>query len=256
MLGATAGARWRPAGLCLRMRRASWSWLIVAAWAAAVPALAGAQTKPASSGGAGANQEAFGAAADESAARDAEARHVFEAGRTAYDAGRYADALDYFQRGYALSQRPQLLYNVGQAADRLREDQTALDAFKLYLERLPNAENRPQVEERIRVLERVLAEKRSVPVPIVAPRVVEAPPPSAAAAKPANALATSAPPARDDESDDNVLNQWWFWAGAGGVVVTTVVLVAVLSGGESGGGGGEAPTKGSSGVTIAVLSLP
>ena len=216
------------------------------AWLTVAPALA----QPAEQAPVGGAPVASDAApvTEHADTRDTEARHLFEAGRNAYDAGRYQDALDYFQRGHELSQRPQLLYNVGQAADRLRLDQTALEAFKLYLQRLPDAENRPQVEERIRVLEEVLAQKRALsaaPVGAAATTSATAPSP----------LVTSAPPDRDASEDDgNLLNQWWFWAGAGGVVVATVVIVAVVAGSGGGGQDGE-PTKGSNGVTIAVLSL-
>lgn len=89
---------------------------------------------------------------------DRKARALFERGRVAYDDGRYRDAWDYFHQAYVLSKRPQLLYNVGQAADRLRLDQQALDAFRLYLKKLPEADNRREVENRIAALEARLAE--------------------------------------------------------------------------------------------------
>lgn len=184
------------------------------------------------------------------AARDDEARHLFEAGRNAYDDGRYQDALDYFQRGYELSGRAALLYNVGQAADRLRQDETALDAFKRYLADVPDAPNRLQVEERIRVLEQVLAERRAAAVAPAATPIETGPAPAPAVSP----LATQAAPVARDDQDGNVLNEWWFWAGVGGVVVATVVIVAVAAG--SGGGGGGEVTNGSNGMTIAALRFP
>jgi tetratricopeptide (TPR) repeat protein len=84
---------------------------------------------------------------------DRKARALFKQGREAYEDGRYRDAWDYFRQAYVLSKRPELLYNVGQAADRLRMDREALEAFKLYLARLPEAENRREVENRVRALE-------------------------------------------------------------------------------------------------------
>src|SRR3954452_7742943 len=59
---------------------------------------------------------------------DDHARKFFEAGRAAYDVGNYTEALNHFQQAYELSERPQLLYNIGQCADRLRLDETALAA--------------------------------------------------------------------------------------------------------------------------------
>lgn len=87
---------------------------------------------------------------------DAEARSLFEAGRTAFDAGRYADALEYFERSHELSGRSALLYNIGSAADRLRRDEEALRAFERYLQELPDAPNRSAVQARIQVLRRAV----------------------------------------------------------------------------------------------------
>jgi tetratricopeptide (TPR) repeat protein len=84
---------------------------------------------------------------------DREARTLFEQGRVAYQEGRYRDAWDYFRQAYLLSKRPALLYNVGQAADRLRKDREALEAFRMYLAQVPQAENRREVENRVRALE-------------------------------------------------------------------------------------------------------
>jgi len=90
--------------------------------------------------------------------RDQQARTHFELGRGAYDEGRYRDAWAEFREAYRLSQRPELLFNVGQTADRLGEDTDALKSFEMYLERLPNAGNRRDVENRVRALrERVMA---------------------------------------------------------------------------------------------------
>jgi tetratricopeptide (TPR) repeat protein len=80
---------------------------------------------------------------------DAEARANFEAGRIAFSAARFADALPYFERAYELSRRPELLYNVGMCHDRLGHDAEALEALEAYLAELPEAENRAEVEQRI-----------------------------------------------------------------------------------------------------------
>jgi len=88
--------------------------------------------------------------------RDAEARGLFEAGRAAFDQGRYPDALGYFDRAYQLSRRPQLLYNLGQVHDRLRHDEDALQAFQQYLKQVPGAENRTEVEHRIQALRQAM----------------------------------------------------------------------------------------------------
>ena len=85
---------------------------------------------------------------------DKRARELFEKGRAAWDEGRYREAWEHWHHSYRLSRKPELLYNVGQAADRLRMDREALEAFRLYLEKNPDAPNRKEVENRIRILER------------------------------------------------------------------------------------------------------
>lgn len=90
-------------------------------------------------------------------ADDAEARTVYQAGVQAYESGRYDRALDYFRRAYELSHRPQLLYNIGQTADRLRRDQEALQAFEQFLAEVGDSPLRTQVETRVAFLRETLA---------------------------------------------------------------------------------------------------
>jgi tetratricopeptide (TPR) repeat protein len=83
---------------------------------------------------------------------DREAQMLFRAALEAYQAARYDRALDYFQRAYELSGRPELLFNIGQAADRAREDATALSAYERFAEALPDSPMREQAETRIAFL--------------------------------------------------------------------------------------------------------
>lgn len=99
-------------------------------------------------------------ASAQSDASDEEARALYQAGRVAFDDGRFDDALEYFERSHELSGRPQLLYNIGSAADRLRRNAMALEHFEAYLEALPDAENRRSVEARIRLLRDALEHGR------------------------------------------------------------------------------------------------
>lgn len=106
---------------------------------------------------------AEGTAQGTSEARDEEARSLFQAGRTAFGDGRYADARDYFRRAYELSGRAELLYNVGTAEDRLRNDEAALEAFEAFLAAQPEAANRTEIEGRIAVLREAIAARTPVP---------------------------------------------------------------------------------------------
>lgn len=106
-------------------------------------------------------QSAASPAVSEEAER--EARDLFAPGREACTSARYTEALELFQRAYALSRRPALLYNIGQAADRLRRDADAIAAFESYLREQPSAESRVEVETRLAVLRQVRADQAAAP---------------------------------------------------------------------------------------------
>jgi len=102
----------------------------------------------------------------ESADRTDEAKALFAAGRAAFDSGRFADALDYFERSYAISKRPGLLYNIGIVRDRLRDDKRALEAYEAYLAAVPDASNRAEVETRASAIRAALArQQEAAPAP-------------------------------------------------------------------------------------------
>ena len=65
---------------------------------------------------------------------DERARAYFVLGRTAYDAGDYAEAIEQFGRAYELSQRADLLYNLYQAHHRAGNLEEAVDYLERYLE--------------------------------------------------------------------------------------------------------------------------
>ena len=97
----------------------------------------------------------------EDAGSEAEARALFEAGRVAYSEGRFDNALESFRRAHELSGRPELLFNIGQSADRLRRDAEAIDAFEAFLEARPEHENAAAVRARLEVLHQEEATRRA-----------------------------------------------------------------------------------------------
>lgn len=158
----------------------SWSPIVCALWLGSIASPALAQQRQHSTAG----REHPPAEADLSQSeRDKQARQQFEQGRKAFDEGDYRAAWGSFHEAYRLSGRAQLLFNIGQTADRLGRDTDALTSFKMYLERLPKAENRRDVENRIRALEERVKEAERVPGPPEStppPAEVSAPPPAAA----------------------------------------------------------------------------
>lgn len=101
--------------------------------------------------------------------RDHEARALFEAGRSAYTAGRYEDALVEFQRAFERSARPELLYNVGLAAMQLGRDELALDALQRFVTSVPQAPNAEAATLRIQLLRTRMAEEGAVEAQSAAP---------------------------------------------------------------------------------------
>jgi tetratricopeptide (TPR) repeat protein len=165
-----------------------------------------------------------------SAARDAEGRGLFEAGRAAFTDGRYEDALEYFDRAYALSHRSQLLYNIGSANDRLRRDEAALAAFEQYVRELPTAPNVREVEARIRVLR---ASVEADPDPTVVSALTQAEIDQAAFEAHAREQEASTTPATADQGP-GVVGEWWFWTIIVAVVAGAVVTGVILGTQESG----------------------
>ncbi len=98
------------------------------------------------------------------ASRDEEARSLFQAGSSALSAGRFADALDHFERSYELSRRPALLYNIGLTASTLGNLDRAIAAFEQFLREDPLTGRRQEVEGRLRTLEE--RRRRASPTPV------------------------------------------------------------------------------------------
>ena len=118
-------------------------------------------------------------AASPAAAQDTteEARLAFEAGREAFANGRFGPALEYFDRAYALTQHPDILYDIGHTADRARQDARALEAFEAFLEARPESDERPAIETRMATLRRAIAERASTVEPETEPEAEADPEP-------------------------------------------------------------------------------
>ncbi len=158
-----------------------------------------------------------------SSSGDEDARAMFQTGRDAYARGDYENALEAFRQAFEMSNRPELLFNIGQAADRLRRDRDARDAFQAYLRAVPDAANRVEVEARLRVLREEIARDDTL--------------------RAQAASGSSAPP----PPEAPIVEQWWFWtligvavAGAGvgiGFAVGSREELAPPTPGEIGPGG-------------------
>ncbi len=156
------------AGLCALLT--VWLWALVSAASAQSPS---AQGEPDIGG------ESKAEADDGAEVGPAEeARRLYAEGKGEYAQGRFLEAIALFERAYALSEAPGLLFNLAQAHRLAGDDHCprAVALYKSYLAALPAAENRREVNERVQEL----SECASIPAPPqpegVAPATVAPPP--------------------------------------------------------------------------------
>ncbi len=100
-----------------------------------------------------------GSAADPEA--DREARDLYNAGTAAFQDGRFEDALQRWQDAFELSARPELLYNIATALDRLGRMSEAADYYERFLQERPDAANENYVRSRIEVIRNLSAGEES-----------------------------------------------------------------------------------------------
>jgi tetratricopeptide (TPR) repeat protein len=100
---------------------------------------------------------AFAQAAPADTARpDPQAKSHFEAGVAAYEEGRFRDAVERFKEADALAPSALLSFNIAKVYERMADNRNALAYYRDYLRRLPDADNRRAVSERVRDLEEAL----------------------------------------------------------------------------------------------------
>lgn len=133
----------------------------------------------------------LGAAAPARADDAASAREHYQKGTSFYDLGRYADAIKEFEAAYEIKNDPALLYNLAQSHRLAGNSEQALHFYRTYLRYVPNAKNRAEIEDRIKQLEQLVAQKNATqttpplqaippggtaPPPVTTPPVTTAPP--------------------------------------------------------------------------------
>jgi len=89
---------------------------------------------------------------------DTKARLLFDNGAVLYEEGRYEDAIAAWERAYALSPRPLLIFNIANAHERAGHWYEAHEALNRYRAFAP-IDERPILERRIRNLENRIAEE-------------------------------------------------------------------------------------------------
>ena len=105
-----------------------------------------------------------------------EARKDVAEARDAYAKGRDKQALEAFERAYRRSKRPELLYNIGVVADRLRNDRRAIDAYDAFVAALPDAREAAVAQVRSESLRVALERERTDDRASARSPVTDAPP--------------------------------------------------------------------------------
>ncbi len=123
------------------------------------------------------------------ASQDTErAKKHFERGRELTDAKQYAAAYAEFEAGYALSQRPLFLFNMGECSRAMGQPKQARDLYEKYLAADPNGAFASQARSR-------LTELPASP-PVAPPPRVDPTPPAPPVRDTARTTPPAAPPAR------------------------------------------------------------
>jgi hypothetical protein len=100
------------------------------------------------------------AAAGEAAKKAAKPH--YDKGAAEYNLGHFADAIIEFEKAYELDPAPILLFNIAQAHRQNGDNERAAFFYRRYLEQAPDAENRADVEKRIKDLESVMQQQADV----------------------------------------------------------------------------------------------
>jgi tetratricopeptide (TPR) repeat protein len=190
---------------------------------------------------------------------------LLDAGEAAYASGRFGDALDNFEASYRTRPEPPTLRRIGDAADKLGSHARAIEAFRSYLAKVPDARDCVFIESRIEANRAALdAVKQQTLVAASSAKITREAKPDAPQVKsivraaplqpqPEQAAPAAALTQTKSERAGSPAGPLWIWAAGGAVVVAGIVVAAVLIG--SGAAGNAAvPVRGNVGSAIQTLS--
>jgi hypothetical protein len=152
-----------------------------------------------------------------------QARLLYQKATAAYGLGNFAEAALEYEQAFALTTKPELLFNAAQAHRRAGNKERALALYSSYLQIFPKGSGRELAERRIDELTRAIQTERSTTPPPARTVLPMAPPP-----QPPPAMVLTTAPAAD--STRPLYRSPWFWVGVGAVAVVSVLTVVALSG--------------------------
>ncbi|MEO0603555.1 MAG: tetratricopeptide repeat protein, partial [Myxococcota bacterium] len=101
----------------------------------------------------------------------AEARRLYSRGEQWYEEGQYDLAIEAFEKAYAISEAPAILFNIANAQERGGLLQEAIDTLERYRLDAPDSEI-PTIRRRILSLESRIQSQTTQPPPMPEPEVV------------------------------------------------------------------------------------
>ncbi|HEX6837487.1 MAG TPA: tetratricopeptide repeat protein [Polyangia bacterium] len=161
------------------------------------------------------------------------ARAHFSRGTKLYDLGRYLEAAKEYEAAYEAKDDPAILFNIAQAYRLGRDYPDAIRAYKSFLRRVPQSDQRPQIEAHLREMQEAI-DRQQAPPPATTPPATTPPATTAPATTPTTTPVTTTPAASSERTP--LYKKWWLWTIVGGVVVAGVVVgvtVGVLAGRDS-----------------------
>jgi Tetratricopeptide repeat len=117
-------------------------------------------------------------AAELSPQQKLEMKQLYERATRAYDVGKYAEAIEYYQKAYEIGGDPPMLYNIAQSYRLNDQPADAVRFYRRYLQRAPSARNKDDVERKIGELEKIVEERRRAQLAAPPPSPPATPPPS------------------------------------------------------------------------------
>jgi hypothetical protein len=154
------------------------------------------------------------------------AKAHFVRGTKLYDLGRYLEAAKEYEATYEIKDDPALLFNIGQAYRLGKQYPDAIRAYKSFLRRAPESQQRGQIEGYLKTMQDEVDRQEAAKTPTVAPTVAPTPTPTP------TPMAAPAPA----QTERPIYKKWWLWTIVGGVVVAGVVVgvtVGVLASRDS-----------------------
>lgn len=145
-------------------------------------------------------------------------------------------AIEEYTKAYELLEDPVVLFNRGECYRRTGDGENAADDYHAFLDKVPNAPNRADIEAKIVALEAPETPKRPKPAEETGPPLQTAPPPPKTAEEPPPspprapppkpaAVVAAAPAAPEEDSGPSRGSRPWVW-----IALSVLVAGAAVGG--------------------------